>query len=223
MIGTIGFIVGALSIAAFAVTARKAYSDTPPRKLNLFCTAFGLLSASLLLWATALLMHQDVATRMLMIATDCLLVLATGSMALVLLDRPSIPLQVGLGVAGSMAIMLRAVAYPSTAYIRDGLLFFDLTQPVRLVIIGMFLICWLPAVIVVASYIANTPRLRSLQNLFTALFILLIAVTALFVSAQRQTVIIGLFVGITTLFVSMTCINILVLRIRAIKDTTYAA
>lgn len=213
MTGIIGFIIGALCIASFSVTAARTYITVPPRKLQLFTSAFGLLAAAMLVWAFTIIFNSPQSTKELILASDTLLVLATGCMILLLFSRTEVWLTALLGLAGSLLIGLRAFAYTPTAFVHNGLLYFNLSSSVRAVIVGSFLLFWLPAVVTVASYTAKDKSLPGIQNILSISFMALIVVTALFVAAHRSIAIIGLFVIIAALFLAMTVVNVIILKL----------
>jgi hypothetical protein len=223
MTGIVGFIVGALFIASFSITAARAYPTVPVRKLQLFTSAFGLLAIAMLVWALAIIFNNPQSTKELILASDGLLIFATGCMIQLLVGRGEIWLTALLGLVGSLLIGLRAYAYTPAAFVHDGLLYFNLSTSVRAVIIGAFLLFWLPAVIMVASYAAKDKSLPGIQNILSVSFMALIVVTALFVAARRSYVIISLFAIIAALFSAMTLVNIIILKLHKSFGAKHAA
>jgi hypothetical protein len=223
MTGIAGFILGALFIASFAVTASKAYATVPPRKLQLFSAAFGCLAAAMLLWALTVIVNTPQGIRVLMLASDCLLLLGTGCMVQLLVNRSEVWFTTCLGLIGSLLVGLRAFVYPTTAFVQGGLLYFNLSKSVQAVIIGALLLLWIPAVIVVASYTAKDKSLPSIQNILTASFLALVVVTALFLSAHRSAAVIGFFAIIAALFLAMTVANVTIMRLHKTFGVKHAA
>src|SRR4051812_24281613 len=123
MTGAVGFIVGFLCIAGFAITASKAYVTVPPRKLRLFTLSFSFLAAAMLVWGFAIILNNLQSTKALVLASDYLLLLGMGCMIRLLFNRDDMWLTIALGVIGGMIIGLRAFAYPPEAFVQDGLLF----------------------------------------------------------------------------------------------------
>jgi len=223
MTGKVGFILGALFIASFAITATRAYSTVPTRKLQLFSSAFGLLAMAMLVWAFAIICNNPASTKELILASDSLLIFATGCMIQLLLNRSEVWLTALLGLAGSLLLGLRAYDYVPTAFVHDGLLYFNLSTSVRAIIIGAFLLFWLPAVVTVASYAAKDKSLPGIQNILSVSFMALIVVTALFVAARRSYIIISLFAIIAALFLAMTLVNIIILKLHKSFGAKHAA
>lgn len=214
MTGTIGFIIGAICIGLFAWTAARAYRVVPARKLQLFTTAFGLFAIIMLLWALAVASKNPMTTREVMLATDALLLLATGCMLLSLFESTEIWMLLLIAVCASLALGLRAFRYTPAAEVRDGLLYFNLTHGLRLVILGGFLAVWVPASANIARYFRQDRLLKGLQPLLFTAFITLVLAGALFLAARRSTVIIWLYTAIAFLFLAMAAANLLILKMR---------
>lgn len=224
MLGVVGFIAGSIVVGSFAYSAQRAYATTvPSRKLRLFTAAFGALAAAMLIWSFAAAAHNPLSIQELVLASDCLLLFATGCMLLLLLNHTSISLLVLLAFAGSLLIGLRAFAYPPTALVRNGLLYFNLDSPLKVIFVGAFALIWLPAVMTVAGYAGREKSFPGLQNALTLAFAALIVVTGLFVATRRSSVIIGLFILIPLLFLAMTAINFIVLKLHQSQEEPHAA
>jgi hypothetical protein len=223
MTGVVGFIVGFLCIASFAVTSSRTYVTVPARKLQLFTSAFGLLAAAMLVWAFTIIVNKPQSTKELILASDSLLILGTGCMIQLLFNHSEVWLSALLGIAGSLLIGLRAFAYPPTAFVHAGLLYFNLSSTIRDLLVGSFLLFWLPAVITVSSYMSKDKSLPGFQGILSVLFMSLIAVSALFLSARRSYAIISLFALIAALFLVMTVVNVVILKLHKSIGDKHAA
>jgi hypothetical protein len=212
MIGIIGFLVGAMAIALFAATAYRAYVFADSRKLRLFCTAFGLLAAAMVIWALTVAESDNVmAVTRLLFCSDVLLMAGTVAMASIFTAQFNIVLTVCLSIVGSALLATRAFVYPPTGYIQNGLLYFNLTGSVRLVLLLVFVAIWLPAMVYMSFSVGRDPLLRGMGTGLTMTFVTLVFATALFLAARRSQVIIALFICIALLFIIVAVINILIL------------
>lgn len=213
MLGTFGFFIGAIAIALFAVTAWKAYRTVEPVKLRLFVTAFLLFALAMAIWGLSVAQPDAYSIRPFLFAGDTLLVLATACMAFVLLGGMRIMTGVIAGLLAALLLANRMSSYPPTGYVENGLLHFNLTGGVRTVFLLAFVLIWLPAMLSVAAGLSRDRVFAGLSNVLTSCFILLVLVSALFVSARRPSMIIGQFTLIAVLFLAMTAVNILLIKL----------
>ena len=211
MIGTIGFLIGSAAIGCFAATARRAYRFADPRKLRLFCMAFGLFAVAMLVWAFAAAAGDDttVVTRLLF-CSDVLLLAGTIAMSGTLVPRSSVLVNICAVTIGAFVLTLRAFAYPPAGYVQHGVLYFNLTGNVRLVFLLAFVAVWLPAMVYMSFSVTNDPLLAGIKMALTASFTALIGSAVLFLAARRAGVIMTLFVTIIVLFLVMSAINLLI-------------
>lgn len=181
--------------------------------MYLFTLAFSLLALCMLVWLTVVVINDARVTKELILASDALLLMGSACMILIFVKHYESYIAPLLALLGSVLLGIRAVSRPPTAYVHDGLLYFNLNTSMKALIVGGFLLFWLPGVMNVASYISQDISLRGGQNLVPMLFTFTILSTALFVSARRSWVIIVLFVVITILFGVMAAINVTISKI----------
>jgi len=216
MPGILGFIVGAVVIGFFAATSIRAYTAVDKAKLQLFSLSFGLLATAMLLWALTIGYQQSTSTiTSLLLASDILLITGTVLMALILVGTSSILSIIGLATVGALLASLRALHYPPTGYVKDGLLYFNLTNDVKTVIMLAFGLVWLPAVIVIARQAARDGVFKGLERALISCFIALVLLSALFMTARRSAVIISLFIVIAVIFAGMGAINLMIIQFHA--------
>lgn len=213
MLGFIGFSVLAVVVATYAYTSNRHYVKTVPmRFLKPFVMGFTLLAASAAMWAATFLVNIDL-VQVLIFISNGLLLAATGCMLGVLFDvtRPWLFLTLTLLVSGVLAT--RAFLLPSSAYIADGLLFFNLTQTVSTIIGLIFLVIWLPAIIKIITLVTHGPGLSTYRAPVLFLFMATVLMTSFFLSAQRPIMIIVTFASIVLLFTMLLLVNVLFARI----------
>jgi len=211
MLGFIGFIVAAVAIGAFAVTAYDAYGELDSGRRNAFSAAFYLLSMAMLVWAGVSVGNDVRVTRTLMLASDVIVAVATGYMAYILLADRWQPWFAGpFAVIGAGLIALRAYVYVPQAFVSDGLLYFNLAPGPQAVIVGLFALVWLPAEVVVARRALSPQRLPGLQHGVVAVFLSLVITLAFLLSTQRASGITSSFVAIIVLFLAAVAMNVFI-------------
>lgn len=225
MLGIIGFLIGALVIASFAITSQDAYATVEPRRLKLFGFAFGSLALTMLLWAGVVAMGSDnpINTREMLVAGDVILLAGTSALVAGMFRRTSILVMLCLAAVAALAVMVRSFQYPPAGFVLDGLLHFNLTGDIRLAFTGIFLLIWLPAMIQVAREAVQDRAFIGLEKALPASFMVLIFVTTLFLSARRPAVIIGLFVAIIVTFLAMTLVNLIAIHLHGTQLLTEPA
>ena len=212
MLGMIGFLTLACVVSAYAYTCHVNYTLVPLRERRLFTAAYGLLGLTAVVWATTFLVVEG-AVPALVFTSDIMLVVATACILGVVLDIAKPTVYMPLILVGSGLLTARAFAFPPTAYVADGLLFFNLSQLQALVIGLIFLIAWLPATIKVAYLALRSPRLLPFRNLVSFLFTSVVLMTGFFLAARRPIMIVVTFVSIILLFAILTGVNIALDRI----------
>ncbi|MCA9325759.1 hypothetical protein KDA23_06925 [Candidatus Saccharibacteria bacterium] len=225
MLGAIGFIVAAIAILGFVWSCQKAYVQVDPFRLWAFCFAFTLMAVSMLLWAMITIVADPVVTQNFMLATDVLLLLGTAAMIMVATGRPTMLQATLLAGVVALTVSYRAYLQPPTAYVQDGLLFFNLLGASRLVIVGIFAFIWLPVAMYFASQIAQSnPIMRTRTWTFQIYFVALAAVFGMFAKAQRSAAIIALFIIMIALFGLLALFNVTLTKMQPIKrGKTHAA
>lgn len=214
MLGIIGFLTLAAVIGVYVYTSHIQYTLVPFREKRLFVTAYGLLAIAALIWATTFVVEPQ-SVSALVYTADIILVMATGAMLGVLIDigRPQIFALLTLAAAGLLAV--RAFVLPSTAYVADGLLFFDLAPEESLVIGLLFLAIWLPATIKIVYLALRSQRLIPLRNVVSFIFVSTVLMTGFFLAARRPEMIVVTFTSIVILFAILVAVNMLLKRIES--------
>jgi hypothetical protein len=213
MTGTLGFIIGALTIGSFAVTARHAYKTVDPTKLRLFVTAFLLFALAMVIWSLATTRPDYYDIQPILFASDVLLVIGTACMAFILLDGIRIVTAVLVSLIGALLLATRMGAYPPIGYVHDGLLYFNLVGGVRTVTVLAFGLIWLPAMLSVAGSLSRDRIFSGLGRALSSCFMALVLATAFFLSARRPSMIIIQFAFIAFLFLAMTVVNVLLINL----------
>lgn len=212
MLGIIGFLTLAFVIGIYVNTCYANYNFVPLREKRLFVNAYGLLGLSALTWATTFFV-ADAAVSQLVFASDVLLVIATGCMLGIVFNAARPRVFAPLVLIGAGLITVRAFVVPSTAYVADGLLIFDLSQAEALVIGLVFLIVWLPATIKVVHLALRSPSLVQFRNLVSFLFMSVVLMTGFFLTARRPVMIVISFASIILLFATLAGVNVALKRI----------
>lgn len=212
MLGLIGFLTLAIVIGIYVYTSYINYSLVPIRERQLFVSAYGLLSLSALLWAATFFVAEQTVSQ-LVFASDVLLVLATGCMLAIVFNVARPQIFALLALAGAGLLTVRAFVVAPSAYIADDLLIFNLSQAESLVIGLLFLAAWLPATIKIVHLALRSPKLAPYRNLASFLFMSVVLMTGLFLTAKRPVMIIISFVSITLLFATLVGVNIVLQRI----------
>lgn len=208
MLGTLGFTIGAFTIALFAATSYRAYRFVNQRRLTLFCSAFAMLAVAMLLWAMAAASSSDVVIlHRLLFASDVLLLTGTAAMVALLFKTTNVLGGILLTMVGAVALAFRATAYPPTGFVQNGLLYFNLNGGVRFIVLLAFVLGWLPGMVLVASEAAHDPVLEHVSSSLKASFVSLVLVSSLFLTARRSGVMITLFVLVAALFLVMSFLN----------------
>lgn len=215
MLGAIGFSVAAVAITAFAVSCQKTYHHVDRFRLGAFVSAFCLLAAAMVLWAIIAANNDPSMTAQLMVAADVLVLVASAAMVLVAVGRLVPLIIIPLGLIVALAVSYRVFNEPSTAYVQNGLLFFDLQDTMRLFVVGIFAFVWLPVAMYFAALVAHDPLLAKQRLTFQLYFVALVAVFGVFAKARREGAIIGLFAVMTALFIIMTVFNVVLARAHA--------
>lgn len=213
MIGLIGFIIAAAAITSFVWSNQKVYTTVEPTRLKLFNVAFGLIAIAMLFWATIVAANDAAITQRFMVASDCLIGLGSLCMFLVIFRQFSALVLSLLGGVLAVFVSYRAYVQVPTAYVHNGLLYFNLQGSSRLLIIGLFAIIWLPAMMLVANDVANHPAFHGKRLSLQMYFVFLVALLALFAKARRPGAIIGLFAMIVLVFVVLTVLNLTLAKI----------
>lgn len=222
--GTVGFVLAAAAISGFAYTANQAYIVVKPLQRTLFVLAFGLLALSMLFWALTVTFTNSTNSSQLLFTTDALLLAATACMAVILCGQVSAVIVGGLITISAVVLALRAFVYLPTGFVHDGLLYFNLAGGVRLVILLAFVAVWLPALLTITRQLAIDKAFNGLQNSLSSCFVGLVLVTGLFLSARQSKVIISLFILVIGLFLAMSCLNLLVIKLhKQLEDAAHAA
>lgn len=212
MLGLIGFLALAFVIGVYVYMCYINYTFVPIREKRLFVSAYGLLGLAALVWAATFFVAKEIVSP-LVFASDIILVAATGCMLGIIFDIARPRILAPLVLAGTSILTVRAFVVPPSAYVADGLLFFNLSQAEALVFGLVFLIVWLPATIKVVHLALQSPRLLPFRNVVSFLFISVVLMTGFFLTARRPVMIIISFVSIILLFALLVGVNILLKRI----------
>lgn len=207
MLGLIGFLTLAFVIGIYVYTCHVNYTLVPLRERRLFVSAYGLLGISALIWAATFFVAKA-SVSPLVFASDVLLVVATGCILGVIFDiaRPrTIAL---LALAGAGLLTIRGFVVPPNAYVKDGLLFFNLSEAEALVIGLTFLIAWLPPTIKVVYLALRSPRLLQFRSLVSFIFISVVLMTGFFLTARRPAMVMISFISIILLFAVLAGLNV---------------
>lgn len=212
MLGIIGFLALGILAILYAYTFSINFKLVPVREKRLFASAFGLLGMCAFIWMGTFFVNESFVNELVYL-TDVLLVIATGCMLAIFVDisRPIIFTLVT--TLGATLLALRAYAVPSEAYISNGILNFNLPREVAFGFGLLFLIIWLPANIKIVEMALRNSTLRIYKNSVHVLFISNVLMACLFLSAQREIMIIITFVSITVLFLLLSISNILIGKI----------
>lgn len=208
MLGVIGFGLAAIVIFTFAWTSLRVYTSVSPYRRQAFAVAFCLLAAAMALWALAVAANDPLVTARMMLAADSLVIAGTAAMIMVVIGRTSLAAIALIGLIGALLLSYRVYVEPSTAYVQQGLLFFNLEGNSRLVVVGIFALVWLPIAMYFAGQAARDPLLAKRRLSFQLYFVALVAVFGIFVKARRPAAIIGLFVIIIVLFLAAILFNL---------------
>ncbi len=215
MIGVLGFLLAAVVIAAFVWSSQRTYTMVDPFRLKAFNIAFALLALAMAVWGLVVALDDATMTRNLMLMSDVLLLVSTACMVIVVVRKFSTLFLTSLAGVVSGLVAYRAYSMPSTAYVSDGLLYFNLQGSSRLFIVGLFAFVWLPAAMIIAGQIANIRILANRRLVLQAYFILLVALLAMFSKARRSEAIIALFGAIVLVFVILLVFNLSLTKAQA--------
>lgn len=200
MLGAIGFLVAAFSVILFTTTFNRAFPLPNKRTNEAFAYALYSLAAALVLWGAATFFNDKIFTKEAIYAGE--LLLAAGSVAMLNVIAPLDALDNMLAtlVAG-LALVYRQTSVPMTAYVQNGLLHFNLQGGFRSVVLIAFLVIWFPAMFMLARRVCQVfPQLAAIQSSILLYFTSLTFLTALFLSARRDGMIIAQFIGVIVLF-----------------------
>jgi hypothetical protein len=209
MVGVIGFFVAAFSVILFAETFNRAFPLPQKRFNDTFAFAMYLLAGAFILWAVTVYVDLPDFTNVALPIGEAFLGAATLAMLNLLY-----PLG-GWGNAMVAMLLGFSVVYRQayievTAFVKDGLLHFNLQGGLRFVILALVLLVWLPALLMlVRRVVAIFPALLPFRATFSYLFTLLALATALFLSARRPVMIGIFFVAIIALFLLGSASNTL--------------
>lgn len=223
MLGAIGFLIAALVIAGYAVSSSLVYTLAPPRQRYSFALAYTLLAIAMLFWMVAVASGGGSSLPGFILASDVVLIGATLAMINVKYDLLAQWWLLALLIAGAALLTaLRAYIYPPTAFVSDGLLYFNLPPVVLAVFLTTFTLIWLPASAQVVRQVMSLDGLRWLQNLTAHVFTAIIIVTGLFLSARRPVMVILLFIVLVSMFAGLLAFNLWLQReYRHIKEAQH--
>ncbi|MDB5166514.1 MAG: hypothetical protein JWM37_586 [Candidatus Saccharibacteria bacterium] len=206
MIGLIGFILAALSIGAFGASVNGAFPAASPSARYHFSLALYLLAAAMVLWGVTVAVNDPSVTDMLFIATDILMATATLVLIRTVFYGGRLVITV-LATFVAVLVAYRATTVPTTAFIEDGLLHFNLQDGLRTTLLGTLLLVWLPIMLTLARRFGAVSRFEWVTPVLTLQYSLLVFATAMFMSARRPWVIVSLFGMMIVLFVVATVFN----------------
>ncbi|RYX79005.1 hypothetical protein EON76_04835 [bacterium] len=211
MLETIGFLLLAVAVGAYAYTSAHSYHLVPSRHRQLFTSAYSILSLTAIVWLIALAAPAS-ATSGLVFMSDVMLIAATVCILGTVLDlaRPFLLSVITVIAAGILTF--RAFVAPPNAYVSEGLLNFNLTQIESLVIGLIFLAVWLPATVKVVYAAFNTPHMLPLRGLIAFACIGTVLMTSFFISARRPIITIISLFSIVLFFGVLTAINFMLQR-----------
>lgn len=212
MLGVIGFLALALVIGIYVYTCYANYNLVPLREKRLFVSAYILLGLASLVWAATFFVNAEVVAP-LVFASDVMLIVGTGCMLGVVFDIARPRVFAPLVVTGASILTIRAFVMPPSAYVADGLLFFNLSQVEALAFGLVFLSAWLPATIKIIHLALQSPRLLPFRNVVSYLFISVILMTGFFLTARRPIMIVISFASIIILFALLAGVNVALKRI----------
>lgn len=212
MLGFFILLVLAASIAIYASTSYAKYTLVPNREKRLYVSAYGLLGISAFIWATTFFVPENTVPQ-LVFASDILILAGTVCMIGIFLNltRPQFILPITLVVAS--IITLRAYTSPSTAYIKENLLIFNLTYEVSLIIGLVFLLIWLPATIKIIHLALSSSALAPYRSLVSFLFMSVVLMTSYSLMAVRPLMVIASFVSMIIFFMILTSLNLTISRL----------
>ncbi len=206
ILGFIGFVILAIVIGLYAYSSSRQYSNVPVHILKPFVSSFSLLAAASLCWAATFFVNNQ-AIQTLVLVADGLLLVATGCMISVMTNGLKPLILTSISMAGSALLVVRSTLIESTAYVSDGILFFDLSRTLAVGIGLGFLLVWLPAITKVVSIQTTQPKLSSLRMPMLFLFTSTILMTSFFLSAQRPVMIVATFMSVIVLFALLLLVN----------------
>lgn len=211
----LGFTSLAILIALYAYTSGRLFSSLATKGASLFVAAFYCLSSAVFIWLVAALVGNN--TGLFIFAADILLLIASGLMLAIAVDFKRDPWLIPLvGLFATLFLTARAYVEPSTAYIDNGLLHFDLSPVAALIVGSVLLVCWLPA-----GYIALKSVMNVAGNSVFFLYTSAVLMTCFFIASTKPTMIITSFLGINFMFLLLIIVNAIAVRIlqKTVKHT----
>lgn len=203
----LGFTTLAVLIALYAYTSGRLFSSLATKGASSFVAAFYCLSSAVFIWLIAAVVGNN--TGLFVFAADILLLIASGLMLSIVVDFKRDPWLMPLvGLFAALFLTARAYIEPSTAYIDNGLLHFDLSPVAALIVGSVLLVCWLPAGYVTLKSVMNTVG-NSVFFLYTSTVLM----TCFFIASTKPATIITSFLGIIFMFLFLIIVNAIVMRI----------
>lgn len=214
MLGVIGFISAAIAIALFIFSYRRAYPRVDARTSSPLVIGLSLLMIVMVFCAFIVSQASTGQYLAPMILTiDVIMLIATGFMLSILLPGNSKLLTILLIVFMALVIGYRAYTLPPTAYVLDGILYFNLEGAARTLLMIAILGIWYPALHIAGSRAAQTLSLPGLSTVLALGYFMLAVATAAFFSTTQRSMIIATFGGLVLTFISIAAINIFALRL----------
>ena len=119
-------------------------------------------------------------------------------------------------------VALRIYVYKPEAFLSDGLLHFNLQGYPQIVLIGVILGIWFPAIMIVSGRVARAFHVPGLKGLMLFAYGSLALATAVFFSARTSVMIIASFVVIEVIFAALSVLNILLPRLAPLSGGQHA-
>jgi hypothetical protein len=211
MLGVVAFVISALLIAGYVRSANRLFGSLPVKRLGSFLSAFALLAATCAVWAGAILAGDN--TPSFVFIGDILLLLATAYMLDVAVGFSRSPWAVALlATLAACLLLVRGVMMPSTAYVENGLLHFDLSQAAALTVAIPVLAIWLVGgakLFYDAFWQKRMEQLRAIHIVFYSMSILTICY---FLTAVRPLIIILSFLTVMIIFAGLCITNEVTIR-----------
>ena len=215
MIATVGFVVASIAIAVFAYSFARVFPESKTNYGRAFVVGFVFLSVAMLVCGIGTFSTTPLQLQVAVFIADALLIFATCCAAYAWHPTSHQGVAVGVGVLIAAMLAARAFVEPPTAYLGDGILYFNTEGVSRMVLLGTIALIWLPAVLAVISRIVAPLQLGLTGTLLKYNYALLVMMTVVFFAARQSRVIVISFAAMIALFFMMAGINYYIGHLRA--------
>jgi hypothetical protein len=212
VLATLGFVVTSIFFAAFAATFDSFVLKSTSLKLRSFACAYYFLALAFAVWGISALLGDASLLAYSVIVGNVLLLLATLCMVAVWLqgNKSLVPIIVGASLAGLLLIGARIMFDWPAPYMSEGVLIFNSSQPVSLLLTAVFVLVWLPVNVRVARKVATIIGVAGFDKIYTYIYAFATAAAVIFLNAERVPIVILSFLIVTVCFAMLLASNIVV-------------